>query len=237
MKVIDSQKSVIKVGYFIDNEVQFKPKMLDQCLTAWPKGHANRTAAQAWLDARKGRAGCTMRDVTKEDRLDFVAYCVDIYLGTVTRILRKYDRNHMFLGSRFHFWDSEMKNPACFRVAGKYMDVVSINHYGRWLGASLLVLVFTFLWSLLFIIPGIVKAYSYAMTPYIVHDNPEMPVRECIRQSQRMMKGYKMKLFLLDLSFIGWILLGIISFGIGLLWVRPYMETAHAKFYEELRTR
>ena len=120
------------IGYFIDNEVQFKPKMLDQCLTAWPKGHANRTAAQAWLDARKGRAGCTMRDVTKEDRLDFVAYCVDIYLGTVTRILRKYDRNHMFLGSRFHFWDSEMKNPACFRVAGRYMDVVSINHYGRW---------------------------------------------------------------------------------------------------------
>ena len=74
-----------------------------------------------------------MRDVTEEDRLDFVAYCVDIYLGTVTRILRKYDRNHMFLGSRFHFCDSEMKNPACFRVAGKYMDVVSINHYGRWL--------------------------------------------------------------------------------------------------------
>lgn len=111
------------------------------------------------------------------------------------------------------------------------------NHYGRWLGASLLVLVFTFLWSLLFIIPGIVKAYSYAMTTYIVHDNPEMHVRECIRQSQRMMKGYKMKLFLLDLSFIGWILLGIISFGIGLLWVRPYMETSHAKFYEELRTR
>ena len=120
------------IGYFIDNEVQFKPKMLDQCLTAWPKGHANRTAAQAWLDARKGRAGCTMRDVTEEDRLDFVAYCVDIYLGTVTRILRKYDRNHMFLGCRFNIWDSEMKNPACFRVAGRYMDVVSINHYGRW---------------------------------------------------------------------------------------------------------
>ena len=91
---------------------------------------------------------------------------------------------------------------------------------------NILIAIFTFLWSLLFIIPGIVKAYSYAMTPYIVHDNPEMPVRECIRQSQRMMKGYKMKLFLLDLSFIGWILLGIFSFGIGLLWVLPYMETA-----------
>ena len=93
------------IGYFLDNEIQFRRSMLWKCLTAWPKGHPNQRAAQAWLDARKGRAGCTMRDVTEEDRLEFVAHCVDVYLGTVTRILRKYDKNHMFLGSRFHLWD------------------------------------------------------------------------------------------------------------------------------------
>ena len=120
------------IGYFLDNEIQFQRGMLWKCLTAWPKEHPNRRAAQAWLDARKGRAGCTMRDVTEEDRLDFVAHCMDLYLGTVTRILRKYDANHMFLGSRFHLWDSEMRNPACFKVAGKYMDVISINHYNHW---------------------------------------------------------------------------------------------------------
>ena len=111
------------------------------------------------------------------------------------------------------------------------------NHYGRWLGASLLVALFVFLWSLLLVIPGIVKAYSYAMTPYILHDNPEMGVSDSLQRSQQMMKGYKTKLFLLDLSFIGWLLLGFITFGIGLLWVSPYMATARAKFYEELKAR
>ena len=111
------------------------------------------------------------------------------------------------------------------------------NHYGRWLGASLLVALFVFLWSLLLVIPGIVKAYSYAMTPYILHDNPEMGVSDSLRRSQQMMKGFKTKLFLLDLSFIGWLLLGFITFGIGLLWVCPYMATARAKFYEVLKAR
>ena len=120
------------IGYCLDNEIQFQRGMLWKCLTAWPKGHPNQRAAQAWLDARKGRKGCTMRDVTEEDRLDFVAHCLDTYLSVVTRILRKYDKNHMFLGSRFHLWNTEMRNPACFKMAGKYMDIISINHYNHW---------------------------------------------------------------------------------------------------------
>lgn len=107
-----------------------------------------------------------------------------------------------------------------------------LKRYGRMLGASLLVFVFTWLWSLLLIIPGIVKGYSYALTPYVAHDNPELPVRDCLRRSQQMMKGYKMRLFLLDLSFIGWFLLGIITFGIAFLWISPYVTTARAEFYE-----
>lgn len=111
------------------------------------------------------------------------------------------------------------------------------NHYGRTLGASLLVFLFVMLWSLLLIVPGIVKGLSYAMTPYILHDNPEMSARECIRQSQKMMDGYKMKFFLLQLSFIGWFLLCCITMGIGLLWLQPYIITTEAKFYEELKAR
>lgn len=120
------------IGYFIDNEIQFQRSMLWKCLTAWPKDHPNRRAAQSWLDARKGHAGCGMRDVTEDDRLDFVAHCLDLYLGVVTRILRKYDSNHLFLGTRFHLWNTEMRNPAFFKVAGRYMDVISINHYNHW---------------------------------------------------------------------------------------------------------
>ena len=75
------------------------------------------------------------------------------------------------------------------------------------------------------------------MTPYILHDNPEMSARECIRQSQKMMDGYKMKFFLLQLSFIGWFLLCCITMGIGFLWLQPYIITTEAKFYEELKAR
>lgn len=113
----------------------------------------------------------------------------------------------------------------------------AFNQYGRYLGTSLLMIVFTFLWTLLFIVPGIIKAYSYAMTPYIMHDNPELSPRECIRRSQQMMNGYKWKLFLLDLGFIGHILLCIITLGIYVLWLEPWMECSHVKFYEELKAR
>ena len=111
------------------------------------------------------------------------------------------------------------------------------NNYGRYLGGSLLVFLYTFLWSLLLIVPGIIKSYSYAMTPYIMHDNPEMDSEDCIDESRRMMSGHKWKLFCLDLSFIGWAILCIFTFGIGLLWLQPYIEASHAKFYEELKGR
>jgi uncharacterized membrane protein len=73
------------------------------------------------------------------------------------------------------------------------------------------------------------------MTAYIAEDNPELGPKECIDQSQAMMQGHKMELFILDLSYIGWILLGFVSFGIGFLWISPWMEMAHIRFYEELK--
>ena len=107
--------------------------------------------------------------------------------------------------------------------------------YGRVLGIVLLKTVFIILWALLLIIPGIIKAYSYAMTEFIAEDNPELGPKECIDRSKAMMEGHKMDLFLLDLSYIGWILLGIVTLGIGMLWVAPWMSMAHVKFYEQLK--
>ena len=100
-----------------------------------------------------------------------------------------------------------------------------------------LIYLFTFLWSLLFIIPGIVKMYSYSMSFYIKADHPEYSAKQCIDKSRKMMNGYKMKLFLLQLSFIGWIIVGSLCFGIGILWVFAYMQTATACFYEELKNQ
>jgi hypothetical protein len=89
---------------------------------------------------------------------------------------------------------------------------------------------------MLFIIPGLIKTYSYSMAYYIQRDNPHMSALECITESRRMMEGHKLRLFLLQLSFIGWYILGCIPFYIGLLWVIPYFGVAQANFYENLKT-
>ena len=90
------------------------------------------------------------------------------------------------------------------------------------------------LWALLLIVPGIVKSYSYAMTPYILQDDPDCKYDAAICRSMSMMQGHKMDLFLLDLSFIGWAILCLLTLGIGFLFLTPYWHTARAKFYEEL---
>lgn len=98
--------------------------------------------------------------------------------------------------------------------------------YGRILGTMLLSSVYQFLWALLLIVPGIIKGYSYALTPYLLKDHHELKFNAAIEES--------MRLFLLDLSFIGWFLLGLITFGIAFLWITPYWNTARAAFYEDL---
>ena len=108
------------------------------------------------------------------------------------------------------------------------------KQYARTVGAVLLVFVYTLLWTLLLVIPGIIKAYSYSMTFYILRENPEMTAGDAITASQKMMDGHKMDLFLLSLSFIGWAILASITFGIGYLWLIPYIYTAYAAFYETL---
>ena len=109
------------------------------------------------------------------------------------------------------------------------------EHFGSLIVLNLLIGLFTFLWSLLFIIPGIVKGYAYSMAYYIKHDHPEYDWKQCIDESQRYMKGHKWQLFCLDFSFIGWLLLGALCCGIGTLWVTPYMMAARANFYENLK--
>ena len=111
------------------------------------------------------------------------------------------------------------------------------NDVGRNIVTGLLVYLFTALWSLLFIIPGIVKYYSYSMSFYVSLDHPEYSSMECIKESERLMQGKKMELFCLDLSFIGWHILGALCFGIGTLWSYTYREQAFAQFYQDLVTR
>lgn len=107
-----------------------------------------------------------------------------------------------------------------------YMSVV---------GTMLLKDVFIFLWTLLLIIPGIIKSYAYRMVPYILADNPEIGAARAIELSNAMTKGEKFNIFVLELSFIGWYLLGLLALGIGILFVMPYDNATHAELYLHLR--
>ena len=91
-----------------------------------------------------------------------------------------------------------------------------------------------FLWMLLFIIPGIVAAYRYAMTSFILAENPELTAGEAINCSKELMDGNKWRLFCLNFSFIGWIILCGFTLGIGYLWLTPYEQAANAAFYRDI---
>ena len=99
---------------------------------------------------------------------------------------------------------------------------------------SLMISIFTFLWSLLFIIPGIIKSYAYSMSFYIKRDHPDWTWKQCMDESQRIMKGHKLDYFCLQFSFIGWAVLCILTCGIGTLWLSPYMLASNTNFYNEL---
>ena len=108
------------------------------------------------------------------------------------------------------------------------------KNFGQTLLLGLMQAIFISLWSLLFVIPGLIKAYSYSMAYFIMADHPEYTWKEAITESRVMMKGNKWKLFCLDLSFIGWAIVGFLCLGVGILWVYPYQYTARAEFYNEL---
>ena len=107
--------------------------------------------------------------------------------------------------------------------------------FSRIFTTCLLVFIYTFLWSLLLIIPGIIKGLSYAMTPYILRDRPDLKDNAAIELSMAMMDGHKADLFWLYLTFIGWGILCIFTLGIGYFWLQPYMVSTVANFYEEVK--
>lgn len=112
-------------------------------------------------------------------------------------------------------------------------DILSgFENFVRSLGLFLLVNFFILLWSLLFVIPGIIAAYRYALAFYVLADDPSVGLREAMETSKRLMAGNKWKLFSLELSFIGWMILSALTMGIGFFWLLPYMTVSTAGFYE-----
>lgn len=109
------------------------------------------------------------------------------------------------------------------------------NKTGKALWLNIIIGFFTFLWTLLLIIPGIIKTYAYSMSFYILADNPELTAREALSKSKEMMNGHKWDLFVLQLSFFWWFLLVMVTLGIAAIYVTPYISATTANFYNSIK--
>lgn len=118
---------------------------------------------------------------------------------------------------------------------GNLFSAFNAKYYWKSMGLGVLVWIYTFLWSLLFVILGLIKSYSYFLAPYILADNPDITAEEAICRSMRMMDGRKMQLFLMTLGYALLVMLSTFLFCIPLLWVVPYYNAVFAKFYEEVK--
>lgn len=134
--------------------------------------------------------------------------------------------NVIVVGKNGYFIKNHDENPELGEIfkgfKGNYLNVVKI---------MFLMDLKTLLWLLLFIIPGFVKAYEYSMIPYLLAENPNLSASQAFSLSKQMTTGQKMDLFVLDLSFLGWIIIGLICCGIGILFVLPYPEATRAEVY------
>lgn len=118
--------------------------------------------------------------------------------------------------------------------AGIEEEFAYFKYFGKALGLRVVTSVFIFLWSLLLVVPGIIAAYRYSMATYLMAEHPEMGIMEAIEASKQMMDGNKWSLFCLEISFIGWAILAALTFGIGELFLNPYIQMATAHFYLNL---
>ena len=111
------------------------------------------------------------------------------------------------------------------------------SYYMNVVKTQFLRMLYEFLWSLLLVIPGIIKSYQYRMVPYILAENPSISAKRAFAMSKKMTDGEKWKMFVLDLSFIGWKLLGVLACGIGVYFVEPYLQATYAELYEAMRAK
>ncbi|WP_144697183.1 DUF975 family protein [Fictibacillus phosphorivorans] len=119
-------------------------------------------------------------------------------------------------------------------VSSLFQAFSEISTYVKILGAYLVMMVYLILWSLLLLIPGIIKAFSYSQTYFVLKDHPGIGINAAIKKSRKLMDGYKWKFFVLHISFLGWGILCVLSLGIGFFWLAPYMSASYAAFYNDL---
>lgn len=171
----------------------------------------NISSPEDFLQFALGGTGITVGFSSALNLLHFILGGV-IQLGYAKFLLKQYDRQELLSKDLFS----------------------EFERFGQGFAQHFLRSLYTFLWSLLFIIPGIVKSYAYAMTPFLMIDNPQMTASEAINASKEMMDGHKGELFWLDLTYIGWDILAALTLNIGHIALNPYKNAARAAFYRNL---
>lgn len=185
-------------------------------------------------DSSGGGSGGRSIGESASEWIDFSEYFIIIVavviLAIAFRILIGYA---LEIGSRKYFVQSAQYKDD----RGCYNFAFDSENFKGIISTMLLRGIYIFLWSLLLIIPGIIKSYAYRMVPYILADNPNLGADNAITLSRQMMDGSKFDLFVMELSFIGWYLLGLLALGIGMLFVNPYYNATEAQLYLVLRNR
>ena len=169
--------------------------------------------------------------------MSFVAFMIFFLFAGAASIIPFIGSVVAFVVSAVMAWGLQILFLKVYRNARVQFEMILDGFYdfGRIFGTMFLVQLYTTLWTCLLVIPGIMKRYAYAMTPFVLNDEPGLSCNAAIERSMQMMDGNKMKLFLLDLSFIGWMLLSVLTLGLGLFLLVPYMQTTYAAFYDDLK--
>lgn len=198
-------------------------------------GTAASTASGAKGDEGDGKqllSILTAMDPSTVQKIVFGVIGAVVGVGIISLLVRVFVLNPLEVGCK-NFLVKNNESPAELGELKRSFSPAWMRN----VGALFLRDLFLVLWTCLFIIPGIVKAYSYRMVPYILADDPDISAMEAIRKSREMMNGHKWNTFVLDLSFIGWYLLVAITFEIvGVLWVNPYVDSTNAALYRALKS-
>ena len=179
-------------------------------------------------------------DMTDQDRAGLIsAIAIVLILGFIVWVVAtaislaiKYLLLAPFEYGCRKFFRKNLDEPA------KLSNIVYVfdSHYKNVVKTAFLTDLFIWLWSLLFIIPGIIKTYEYRLVPYIVSENPSISYKDALAESKKLMKGNKWKTFVLDLSFIGWDILSVMTWGLlTIFFVGPYKASTDAALYETLK--
>ncbi len=166
-----------------------------------------------------------------EDMLALIAYflVVAAFIGLIVMVAKFIIGSAVGVGyAKFNLDLVDFRTPSVGTLFSRFRQM------GTAICANLLATLHVMLFMLLLIVPGIIVAFNYAMVNYVLAENPGFTASEALAESKRIMKGHRFKFFCLNLSFIGWSFLSVLTLGVGFIWLVPYVEASHAAFYREI---